>query len=58
MTAPFSGITTYASPGLKTVTMTVDADLPVSRQVTVAPNTPPAAQFAFYPPDPPLWARR
>ena len=50
--SPFSGVTTYASPGVKTVTMTPTGGLPQSRVISVAPNTPPAAQFAFYPPSP------
>ena len=50
--SPFSGVTTYASPGVKTVTMTPTGGVLQSRLISVAPNTPPAAQFAFYPPSP------
>ena len=45
------GTTTYAFAGAKTVTMTV-AGIPQSRQITVAANSPPVAQFAYYPPSP------
>jgi PKD repeat protein len=50
--SPFSGVTTYASPGVKTVTMTPTGGVLQSRLISVAPNTPPAAQFAYYPTSP------
>ncbi|MDP9143313.1 MAG: PKD domain-containing protein [Actinomycetota bacterium] len=46
------GTTTYAFGGVKTVTMNVTGSLPQSRQISVAANTPPAAQFAYYPTSP------
>ena len=49
--APAGATTTYASPGLRTVTMLVGLTQ-YQRPITVAANTPPAAQFAFYPPSP------
>ena len=50
--SPFSGVTTYASPGVKTVTMTPTGGVLQTRLISVAPNTPPAAQFAYYPASP------
>ena len=49
--APAGATTTYASPGLRTVTMTVGL-VSYPRDITVAANTPPAAQFAYYPASP------
>jgi PKD repeat protein len=50
ITPPFSQAVTYSSPGLRTVTMT--SGRTYSREISVAANTPPAAQFAYYPTDP------
>jgi PKD repeat protein len=49
--APAGATTTYASPGLRMVTMMVGL-IPYQRPITVAANTPPVAQFAYYPPSP------
>jgi PKD repeat protein len=49
--SPGGATTTYSSPGPRTVTMTVGLTS-YTRQIIVAPNTPPVAQFAYYPTDP------
>jgi PKD repeat protein len=51
LTPPFSQAVVYATPGLRTVTMTSGL-ITRSREISVAPNTPPVAQFAYYPTDP------
>lgn len=48
---PIAATTTYTSPGLRTVTMTTGGTT-YARVISVAPNTPPAAQFAIYPATP------
>jgi PKD repeat protein len=50
-TPPFSQTVIYSSPGLRTVTMASRRGT-VSREISVAANTPPVAQFAYYPRDP------
>jgi PKD repeat protein len=50
LTPPFSQTVVYSSPGLRTVTMT--SGLTYTREISVAPNTSPVAQFAYYPRDP------